>query len=243
MAYCRYMKISNLNNHKILRLTVDVANEYMAKREPKNLAFDPSLATRRESYAIETLFSTGRVITCFEQLHYSIGMLSGYRSGMPNRMNRHNYIVFGIENYYLRLCSAFDRCLRLSNVIYQLGLPERQCKPNTIIENSHLKGTSVARTLKEINKFTYPFRKWRNIIAHADSYSEDELHWLFPYYYFIEENDSLEQYKHLFKMKADNFVKAKKAEFKTIVEKLEKLVDKYLNALLEVFKTKLKSCC
>jgi len=132
--------------------------------------------TIRESYAIETLLSIGSIVSCVDQLYFSIDMLAGYRSSSTSdRMNRYDYIVFGIENYYLRLTSVFDRCLRLANVLFQLGLPERQCNNDSIIKNSHINGTAVAHALQELDKFTGPFRFHRNTVAHQASYKEKEL--------------------------------------------------------------------
>src|SRR5215210_1102747 len=134
------MKVTQLKDHALLKGASAVAREYIAKCDPADREQDP-LATKRESYAIETFLSIGSIVSCVDQLHFSIEMLSGYRSrSMPGKMNRYDYIVFGIENYFLRTTSVFDRCLRLANVIFQLGLPERQCSQETIIKNSHLKG-------------------------------------------------------------------------------------------------------
>ena len=235
------MKITHLKNHVILKSSSDVSREYIAKCKPNDPEQDP-LATGRESYAIETFLSIGSVVGCIDQLYFSIDMLSGYRSSStPNRMNRYDYIVFGIENYYLRLTSAFDRCLRLSNVIYQLGLPERQCNNDTIIKNSHINGTSVAKSLKEIDKFTMPFRFYRNTVAHQATYSEKELDRLGSFYFLFEEDDSFERYQYLYKKKTDDFVADKKVEFKDNVAKIETLVEAYFDALIAVFETKLKS--
>lgn len=122
-----------------------------------------------------------------------------------------------------------------------MGLPERQCNNDTIIRNSHINGTSVAKTLKEIDKFTGPFRLYRNTVAHQSTYSERELDRLGSYYFLVEEDDSFERYQYLCKKKTDDFVADKKVEFKNNVAKLETLVQAYFNALIAIFESKLKS--
>jgi len=168
-------------------------------------------------------------------------MLTGYRSNnTPEKMNRYNYIVFGIENYYLRLTSIFDRCLRLANIIYQIGLPEQQCNNNSIIKNLYIKGTSVAKALKEIDKFTTPFRSHRNKVAHQATYLERELEQLGSYYYLLEEDNEFYKYYNSYKQKTDRFVVDKKDKFKQNVINIKNLVKLYFDALNKIFDNKLK---
>ena len=234
------MKITLLKDHALLKAVSAVSREYIAKCNPDDSKKDP-LATRKESYAIETLLSIGNVVSCIDQLHYCNDMLSGYRtSSTPNKMNRYDYIVFGIENYYLRVTSVFDRCLRLANVIFQIGLPERQCNNESIIKNSHIKGTSVAKALTELDKFTSSFRFHRNTVAHKGTYSEKELDQLGTYYHLVENDGSFDCYNFLFKKKTDDFVAEKKVEFKSQIMNLERLVTVYFNNLQTDFEAKLK---
>lgn len=210
----------------------------MAKCDPEDPENDPS-ATSKESYAIETLLSIGNVVSCIDQLYFSVDMLSGYRSNAtPDKMSRYDYVVFGIENYYLRLTSAYDRCLRLANVIFQLGLPERQCGNETIIKNSHIKNTAVAESLKTLDRFTAPFRFHRNTVAHQGTYSDKDLDKIGTYYLVVEEDNSFERYRHLYKAKMDDFVAERKQEFSGQVAELEQKVEEYFDALFVFFQSK-----
>lgn len=235
------MKITRLKDHTLLKTASAISREYIAKCNPDVPGNDP-VATMRESYAIETLLSVGNIVSCIDQLHFSIDMLSGYRSvSAPHKMNRYDYIVFGIENYYLRLTSVFDRCLRLANVIFQLGLPERQCNNESIIKNDYIKGTSVAKALTELDKFTAPFRFHRNTVAHQGTYSEKELDQLGSYYHLAKEDDSFERYRYLFKKKTDDFVTEKKLEYKDYLVQTENLVEIYFDAIRTAFEARLNA--
>jgi hypothetical protein len=236
------MKLSKLKDHAILRAASDSVSAYISKCHPTEPDKDPK-ATRKESYAIETLLSLSSIVTCIDQLHLSVDMLAGYRDqSTPRKINRSDYIVFGIENYYLRLTSVYDRCLRLGNVVFQLGLPERECREATITNNVYIKGTSVAQALKGLDKFTNQFRFHRNTIAHESTYSEGELEKLGAYYYLIGEGEhQLEKFRNLYKNRADKYIANKKAEFKKHIEELERLVEAFLNAILKVFEVRLKS--
>lgn len=235
------MKITRLKDHSLLNLNDRLADvrEYIAKCDPCDPNSDPP-ATRREKYAIETFMSVSNIVSCIDQLHFSIGMLSGYRAdSAPEKMNRVDYIVFGIENYYLRLTSVFDRCLRLANVIYQLGLPEQACNNDSIIKNNHVKGTPAAKTLKELDNFTSPFRFHRNIVAHHGTYFDNDINHLGSYYCLADGDDGFGRYRHLYKNRTDDFVVEKKTEFKAGLVKLENLVESYFDDVVVAFESRL----
>ena len=235
------MKITYLKDHNLLKATSSCTREYISKCDFKDPSNDP-IATEKERYAIETFLSISNVIGCVDQLHFSIDMLSGYRANTaPDKMNRHDYIVFGIENYFLRLTSVYDRCLRLANIVFEIGLPERQCNNDTIIKNSHISKTTVSKSLNKLDKFTGPFRFHRNKVAHKGSYTEESLSDLAPYFYLSDEDDSFSQYRFLFKKKEDDFISEKKTEFKKQVSELELLVDSYFNSLHNEFQKRLKA--
>lgn len=235
------MKITQLKDHALLKAAAAGTREYLAKCNPSDTDNDPP-ASRRESYAIESFLSIGNVVSCVEQLYFSVDMLSGYRSSStPEKMNRYDYVVFVIENYYLRLTSVCDRCLRLANVVFQLGLPERKCSNNTIIKNSHVKATAVAKALTDLDKFTDPFRFHRNTVAHQSTYSEKDLNRLGSYYKLLEEDESFESHKHFFKRETDEFVAKKQAEFRDCLENLESIVIAYFDATQGIFEARLKT--
>ena len=103
------MKITQLKDHTLLKIASAVSREYISKCNPDEPGSDPT-STRRESYAIETLLSTGNVVSCIDQLYFSIDMLSGYRSGSaPEKMNRYDYIVFGIDISYMACDKRYKR--------------------------------------------------------------------------------------------------------------------------------------
>lgn len=234
------MKRTKLKDNAMLKAASEASRAYIAKCHPTEPDKDPQ-ATRKESYAIETFLSLSSVVTCIDQLHFSIEMLAGYRShSTPEKMNRYDYIVFGIENYYLRLTSVCDRCLRLANVVFQIGLPEKECREATITKNAYIKGTPVEQALRDLDKFTNPFRFHRNTVAHESTYSESELDKLGSYYLVAEEDQQFEKYRHLYKHRTDKYVVVKKAEFQKHIEALEALVEVFFNAIHNVFEARLR---
>jgi hypothetical protein len=187
-----------------------------------------------EQYTLDCFKAIKNITNCMEQLNFSIDLLSGYRaSTSPQSMNRHDHIVFAIENYYLRITSVYDRCLRLVNTLYNLGLPERDCKNSTIVKNIHVKGSNIETSLKSLDKFTNNFRQFRNSVAHNETYSEDDKLNVIASYYFLEAQGAAEiiRFKHLYKTETDKYIKDKKSEFKVHLVKLEGLIIGFLNAV------------
>ncbi|WP_201554648.1 Cthe_2314 family HEPN domain-containing protein [Psychrobacter immobilis] len=191
-------------------------------------------ASPLEQYTLDCFKAVRSITDCMEQLHFSIELLSGYRtSTSPDSMNRHDHIVFAIENYYLRITSVYDRCLRLINILYNLGLPERDCKNSTIVKNIHVKGSDIETSLKALDKFTNSFRQFRNSVAHNETYSVDDKLQIIASYYFLEAKGVTDiiKFKHLFKTETDKYIKDKKSEFNADLVELESLIIDFLNAV------------
>jgi len=233
------MKVTSLQEHPILTTITDITKQYVLRYDRDNPSNNlPETAT--ESYAFEIMYSLISINSCLDQLHYSVELLSGYRKQYaPKGMNRSDYITYGIENYYLRLTSVYDRCLRLTNAVYKLGLPEKECKESTIIKNKHIKDTDIAKHLKLLNKFTSDFRQHRNNVAHNSTYSEEKLDRLNMYYFVTELNSDIDHFSGLIKQGADEFVAEKKAEFLKCIQEIEEIVEKYFDSLQPVIVVKL----
>ncbi len=228
----RIMKNSALDNLQILKSINAVVVPYIQKCNLQRGTIVP--ANPLEQYSLDCFEAVRNVTNCIEQLDFAAELLSGYRSSTaPNSMNRHDHIVFAIENYYLRITSVYDRCLRLTNTLYQLGLSERDCKNSTIVKNTHVKGSDIETSLKTLDKFTNKFRQYRNSVAHNETYSEDDKLNMIASYYFLEEQGATEiiKFKHIYKKETDAFIQSKKAEFKVHLTELEAIIIPLLDAV------------
>ena len=236
------MKITRLKDHKLIKIASSVAREYMVKCHPTANSNDPR-ATKRESYGIEVFMASTDIATCIDQLYFSIDMLSGDRARKNSvaKMNRYDHLILGIENYYLRITSVYDRCLRHTNLIFQLGLPERQCRNETVKNNFHVKSNAVGKALTKLDRFINPFRRYRNTIAHEQTYTEKELNLLGGFYYLLEEDDSFKRFSNIYNVRANKFVSEKKSKFLEKLEKLENLVEEYFNFVQIPFEERLKT--
>lgn len=216
------MKTTEFDKHKLVEFLVSTLHDYISRQQPTKIV---SPLTEKESYANDILLSANNIIEC-SQIYFSIELLSGFRKKKNGKMNRHDYIVFMIENFYLRITSILDRSLRFANILFEIGLPERECRESTIIKNNKVKNTKVESSLKEINKFISKFKMTRNQITHSEGFYDKKLQSVATYYFLLEtdEFDNFKKYDHIYKTETDNYIKGKKAELTDITVQIEKLV-------------------
>ena len=207
-----------------------IVQGYMSKQEFNKILSEPS---RYEQYNIDVLLSANNIIECLDQIHYTIEMLSGFKTKRGSLMNRHDYIVFILENFYLRITSIFDRTLRFLNIVFEIGLPEKECKESTIIQNDKIKYTPMYVELKKLNALIHQYRFPRNKIAHSEAYNEKRLEDIQQFYIVIESGSdkSLERYKYFYKRIADEYVVEKRNELNKITEEIEKLLVNFFNGI------------
>jgi hypothetical protein len=88
------MKVSYIKDHSLILAVSEVDRSYIQKCDPHNEKNDP-YATQKENYAIEVFMHISNIISCLDQLYFSIGLLSGYRkSSTPKYMNRHAWSIW-----------------------------------------------------------------------------------------------------------------------------------------------------
>lgn len=224
------MRTTEFDKHRIITILMPTVTNFISRQKPDKIISPPS---KEESKVIDIFLGVNKITECLDQINFSIEMLSGYRKKENNKMNRHDYIVFMIENFYLRITSIFDRVMRFSNLVFEIGLPERECRESTIIKNNKIRGTDVEVALKEINKFVSNFRPIRNEVAHADTFQDNELSPIRDFYFLIEQDDSdnLEKYKNIYKVRADKYIIDKKKELTESAEQIKKLTSNFFDSI------------
>lgn len=222
--------INKFEDLDFFKTLMPILQNYISHQESDRII---TKQTKFEKYNIDVLLYASNITECLDQINYTIDMLSGYKSKKDSIMNRHDYIVFILENFYLRTTSIFDRILRFTNVVFEIGLPERECKESTIIKNDKIKRTTLSSSMKKLDKFIEKYRYSRNRIAHSESYNEKRLADIQEFYIALESdnNKELERYKTFYKRIADEFVLEKKNELREVADKLEILLRDYFTEI------------
>ena len=233
------MRVKNFEKHQSIKLLMPTVREFISRQEVDKIT---STASKKESFCIDTLIGINKITECLDQIYFSIELLSGFRKKKDSIMNRHDYVIFMIENFYLRITSIFDRALRLTNFIFDIGIPERECRVTTIINNTKIKGTDVATSLKALKKFSDNFKQIRNNIAHSKSFEDKDLNIIGQFYYIIDNGDpdNLKRYSHIYKTRTDNYIKDKKIELNNSANEVYELITRYLDSLTPYINKKTK---
>jgi hypothetical protein len=200
--------------------------------------------TEREDYLVSTLLAAGEIGVACDQLNYALAYLSGYRSRRTQAgdlITRVDYVVYQLENLYLRLGMVPDRCLRLANVVFRLGLPPREVSGRTVADNEHVRATPVRARLRAIDKLISPYRETRNTIAHSERYSDRDLSDIEGYFILEKaeipfKDPVVNQLRQMMKSETDRYVDEKREAFAPVVEAVVREVGGYFDSLLPPFR-------
>ena len=198
--------------------------------------------TEQEEYLRLCLLSAGEIIVACDQLHYALAYLSGYRARQTldgELISRADYITYQLENLYLRMGMITDRSLKLTNTVFCLGVPPRECRFHVVADNEHVCHTPVRARLRAIRKVVEPYREVRNTITHLERYSDAELAEIEGYFILEKSNEPIdpvvERFRHFYKKEADRYVEATRDELVPVVAALIQAVAKFFDALLPRF--------
>lgn len=230
---------------RLAQLAAEIIEQTMPREEGRPQIGKLSRALRpEEDYVRDSLIRAGELIAICEQMAYAVDFLSGFRSGrtVANKpITRLDYIVYHIEGHLIRACSVEDRALQLVNVVFQLGVPERECRSAVIAQNTHVKNTQVASALKNIDSATQAYRYQRNLVVHRRRYSEDALSDIELFYILQKtdgvspDDDTTQRFYYLYKRRTDRFVEKKKEELTQANLQVLSAVSELLSALELVF--------
>lgn len=76
------------------------------------------------------------------------------------------WMLYNYEFYVLNYQSILDVSLILTNEVYNLGIPYKDCNEHRVCSNKHLQGTEVNRILGEIRKMSEGHRTLKNHLLH-----------------------------------------------------------------------------
>ncbi len=102
-------------------------------------------------------------------LNYCIYLIKYYPSNKKLRDNitRHDYIIYHLEYFYINVVALFDRILKLSNFVHDIGLSDKYVKLDILITNKKISKQHVS-ALKKFNKSIEEIRGIQNNIKHKE---------------------------------------------------------------------------
>lgn len=246
------MTVTDLHNSIFMQSLGKLASEIIQATIPKEGGGKASYTLSRdlrpdEEYVQQSLIAASELINVCEQLNFAVEFLSGYRSKSTlasMKLTRLDYIVYHLENHLIRTGMLFDRALQFVNVIFCLGLPERECRFSTIADNHHVLATPVGTAIKELDNMLKPYRAQRNVVVHRRGYIDQALEPIEVFYVLQKSDDDLiDNYFFLMKHMTDKVVAAKRAELNQFNEHAFSKIDQLLLASHKVFVSKHATLC
>lgn len=82
------------------------------------------------------------------------------------RITQDKWIEYHYANYISNVVGLYDLALILTNSVFRLGIPDRECRDSTILRNRWITGTSVNVALDALNSRARSYREPRNLHLH-----------------------------------------------------------------------------
>jgi hypothetical protein len=247
-----------LHKSEFIQTLGTLASQIIKRDIPEDISLRRQMGDTRpwqadEEHVIRTLISAVELINVCDQMVHAVEFLSGFRArktAASGSLTRLDYMVYHLENYFIRVNMIMDRALQLVNAVFRLGIPEQECRFATVAKNEHVSLTQVAHCLRELEDILRPYRTHRNIIIHRRRYTDKGLERVEPFYILEkadlnnQEDDFIDEYYPLYKHLTDQLVRTKKAEFsaynQTVFAKVAELFVELLPVFNEI-QAKLKS--
>jgi hypothetical protein len=197
-----------------------------------------------EEYVRRAYISARELLTVCHQMVFAVEFLSGFRKrkmvsgGLVTRLD---HLIYHLENHFIRVGMIMDRALQLVNVVFRLGIPERECRFTVVALNEHVSHTQVTHCLQELEHILEPYKGHRHIIIHRRRYTDKGIEKIEPFYILEsvgldeEKTDIITELYPLVKSLTDKEVRSRKAELSKCNQTVFKEVSKLFTELLPVF--------
>lgn len=167
----------NLNRLEFSKEIIEVYIKDILITHPKlAIEFKQNIYTygsKKEIYLKEVFRLYTIINDTIEKLYLSIKYLS--IENPIREVDEIDFYKLHIEYYNIKCISVFDYCINMINHSAQLGIPQKKCKYNNIIENVNLKNTLLVQKLKLYEKEVSKIKTDRNIIIHEGDWKSDSL--------------------------------------------------------------------
>lgn len=140
--------------------------------------FHPTRLSEPEQYFHSALYYVLRLHDSFERLEYIRTFLTHFRIPKQYKemgIERSDYIKYHYSNHAVNLVGIFDIALILANNVFRLGLPEKQCRSELIIQNSWVRSRGIDKILKNLDSKVLPLREPRNLFIHRGWARDDKF--------------------------------------------------------------------
>jgi len=178
--------------------------------------------SKAEYYCISVGRTLAHVLTICQQLEHSVLYFSSFSPTQKMKkagITRQRHLLYCIENYIVRSQSMYDRLLRLVDGVFEVYNPSHMISHQLIIDNLHIRDSSIPKKLKALRKVIKDYYRDRNMIIHERQFLEDDLRTLEMYSILLTSEGALKGQRGLIEevnCLARQVVKNKTKEFSTV---------------------------
>jgi hypothetical protein len=159
-------------NFEYIKPVLDKLTPDMVKRvletgviKNKNSVFIDKL----EYYHVTVFQKAAALISEIERLENSIIHIQKFpnpRVYEKKGIHHFSWLEYHYSYFIVTYHSLFDTALILTNAVFQLGIPERDCKSSLIKNNEWVKNTPVKAALTSLEKIVANYGMTRNLFVH-----------------------------------------------------------------------------
>lgn len=147
------------------------------------------LLHKDEEYVLDVFMTATRIVETVEQLRFVPIFLRNFpRRKRFNKygINHPKYLQYHLETHFIKIATLLDQMAILINKVFRLGIPEKKCSVDAILENEHTRHSAAAKVLKTFDKSIQGIKSVRNLIVHRGIFNDEELNEIGMFYYLSE---------------------------------------------------------
>lgn len=129
-------------------------------------------------YVTRVGFAVSHALTWVQQLHHAVHFMTEFKYSKKASnagVKKFHHLLYNVENYLIRLASAYDRCLQLTNAVFHLCMSEEQVNHGAIVSNLHVARAKLPGLLKAVRKAIKDEAQERHRLVHHHSLVDPEL--------------------------------------------------------------------
>lgn len=149
------------------KLSPELAKRAQGKGRIRNKAI--TVLENSDHYHVMVFQKASALISAIERLENSVTYIDRFpspRAFEKKGIQQFSWLEYHYSYFVVTYDSLLDIALILTNSVFQLGISEKDCKPQMIKGNAWVKNTSVKPALDALGQVTLGYREIRNLFVH-----------------------------------------------------------------------------
>ena len=237
--------LTDLDKHSFVRDVLEKGRKLLPEIDvaPSAIEMPEDVVLDEQQYYIQKVgFFLVHTLAWCRQLDLAIEFLSNFDYSTKVCATRADHAIYNLENYLIRINSAYDRVLQLVNAVFHLGVSEEHVGHAAIISNSKVQHRpEVVSKIKAVQKYLKDYAQARHTLVHKHSYLDVKMRRLELFYMHdldsLPKDDDWKESIMAFRAKyLKDFLAEKKEEFQEINNGLGDKINELFGELSHEYK-------